>query len=421
MGAPLSSASSSRARKLSLALLALTLAIAYGIWYAYSVILVALLGEFAWSRSMVAGAFSVFAIVHGGINPLIGLMCDRVAPALIVAIGSVALAASLYACSLIDTPWELYLYFGVLTAISVAACGWIPAVVQVQRQFQQRLGFALGIVSSGVGVGMLVVVPLCQVLIEAWDWRVAFRVLGLLVLVCILPAAIYQLRRAPLREQRPPATPGTDVPGVAKPSEKRSVTLGEAARTAPFWLIVAAFFFGSLCSQTMQVHQVAFLVDHGIAALAAASMVGVVGVASIFGKTGGGWLSDRVEREVVYVGGVAVLVASVLVLYLVGLHTSAAGAYCYAVLLGIGYSATAALVPAMVSDRFTGRHFGSILGIGLLGSAAGSAFGPWLGGHLFDVTGSYAVPFAIAAASGTVAGAAGWAARMLRVRAAVTA
>jgi MFS family permease len=90
--------------------------------------------------------------------------------------------------------------------------------------------------------------------------------------------------------------------------------------------------------------------------------------------------------------------------------------YGYAVLLGVGYSATASLIPAMVSDRFGGAHFGAIVGMGLMGSAVGSALGPWQAGYLFDVTGSYLPAFAIAAGCGVVAGAAGWRARVLRVR-----
>ncbi len=418
MGAPIPPGHAARAGKVTLAVLAATLALAYGIWYAYSVILVALLDDFGWSRSTVAGAFSLFAVVHGGCNPLVGMLCDRVAPATISAVASLVLAGALFACSLVEEPWQLYLSFGGVTAVAVAACGWVPAVVQVQRRFPHRLGFAIGIVSSGVGVGMFVVVPFCQLLIEAVDWRFAFRVLGALALAIILPSSLYLRRRAATAVPRNDAAPaGTSAAATPLAPQARSVTLAEAARTAPFWLIVGAFFFGSLCSQTLQVHQVAFLVDHGIAALAAASVVGVVGLASIFGKTGGGWLSDRVERELVYVGGIVILVASVFVLFAVGRHTSQLGAYGFAILLGVGYSATAALVPAMVSDRFQGRHFGSILGIGLLGSAAGSASGPWLAGHLFDVTGSYTLPFGIAAAAGVIAGAAGWSARVLRVRA----
>jgi cyanate permease len=70
----------------------------------------------------------------------------------------------------------------------------------------------------------------------------------------------------------------------------------------------------------------------------------------------------------------------------------------------------------MISDRFRGRQFGLILGMGLMGSALGSALGPWMAGRLFDATGSYSIPFVIAAVCGTVAGIAGWRARALRLR-----
>lgn len=89
------------------------------------------------------------------------------------------------------------------------------------------------------------------------------------------------------------------------------MSLREALRTQPFWLVLAAFFFGNVCSQTLHVHQVAYLVDYGLAAMAAASVVGVVGVASVFGKSGGGWLSDRFERELIYVVGITIMVGAV--------------------------------------------------------------------------------------------------------------
>ena len=184
----------------------------------------------------------------------------------------------------------------------------------------------------------------------------------------------------------------------------------------PFWLLVAAFFFGNVCSQTLHVHQVAFLVDHGLAAMAAASVVSVVGLASIAAKTGGGWLADRVERELVYVSGIAIMVASAFALLIMGDSPSMWSAYGYGVLLGAGYSVTAALTPVMVSDRFSGRHYGAIVGIGLFGAAVGSAIGPWVAGRLYDATGSYTLPFLIAAACGAIAGACGWRARQIRAR-----
>jgi MFS family permease len=408
-------------RSVTLGVIATTLGLAYGIWYSYSVVLVALLTEFGWSRSRLSGAFSVFAVVHGIANPVVGLLCDRVRPPLLVGAGGLLLGIALWGNSLITQPWHLYIGFGVLTALAIAFCGWIPALVMVDRRYQHRLGFAMGIVSSGIGVGMLTVVPLCQVLIDAYGWRIAYRVLGCLCAVWIVPAAFYLWKTSPSPQS--PAIGGEFVQGLAgsvagstivPAAAEVSITLPDAIRTSPFWLMVAAFFFGSVCSQTLHVHQAAFLVDHGISAIVAASVVGVVGLASVVGKTGGGWLSDRIEREVVFVSGIAILVASVGVLALVGRAPSAGGAYLYAVMLGVGYSATASLVPAMVSDRFSGLYFGSIIGIGLFGSAAGSALGPWLAGYLFDRTGSYDIPLMIAAACGVLAGASGWIARSLR-------
>jgi MFS family permease len=147
-------------------------------------------------------------------------------------------------------------------------------------------------------------------------------------------------------------------------------------------------------------------------------VVGVVGFASIVGKTGGGWLSDRVDRELVYVAGIAIMLGAVATLAALGAAPEMGSIFLYAALLGLGYSVTASLIPAMVSDRFSGRHFGAIVGLGLFGSAAGSAFGPWMAGYLFDRNGSYGLAFAIAAGCGVAAGLAGWRARALRLRAA---
>ena len=172
-------------RSVTLGVIATTLGLAYGIWYSYSVVLVALLTEFGWSRSLLSGAFSVFAVVHGIANPVVGLLCDRVRPPLLVGAGGLLLGIALWGNSLITQPWHLYIGFGVLTALAIAFCGWIPALVMVDRRYQHRLGFAMGIVSSGIGVGMLTVVPLCQVLIDAYGWRIAYRVLGCLCAVWI--------------------------------------------------------------------------------------------------------------------------------------------------------------------------------------------------------------------------------------------
>ena len=394
-------------------MIALTLALAYGIWYSYSVFLVALLAEFGWSRSVLAGAFSVFTVVHGSMGPVIGALCARFKPLRVTTVGGVAMAVTLFADSYISSPLQLYLGFGVVTAIAVAMGGWVPALVHVQREFQDRVGLAIGIISSGVGVGMVLIVPLTQVLIDQFGWRTTFRLLAVLSLVWVVPASLWTLKVTERQKNRgqSPVNQNQEESGS---DPKPELTLREATRTQPFWLLVGAFFFGNMCSQTLHVHQVAYLVDHGMAAIVAASVVSVVGLASIVAKTGGGWLSDRVERELVYIAGIAIMAASAFALLAIGMSPSLWSAYGYALLLGVGYSVTATLTPAMFSDRFSGRHYGAIIGIGLLCAAVGSALGPWFAGRVYDATGSYAVPFVIAAGCAVVAGVAAWRARVLR-------
>lgn len=420
-----------RAAHVSLAVTFVTLAITYGVWYAYSVFLVALLREFGWSRSVLAGAFSIFALVNGAWNPVVGWLTDRFGPQRVVMGGGAMLAAALVADSFIAEPWQLYAVFGVVTAIGVSTAGWTPAVVMVQRQFRARLGLALGIAGSGIGVGIFLIVPLCQVLIDAFGWRWAFRVLGMLAAAWIVPATWLAVRdpvMLPPSEPRPehdpagPREPPADVRTRTVPargsegaSGARELALGAALATAAFWLIAGAKFLGNISSQMLLVHQAAFLVDQGITPIVAASVISVVGVSSIVGKTGGGWLSDLMDREVIYVLGMGSMVLSILMLGLVAIAPSPWAAYGYAVLLGLGYSVTASLIPAMVSDRFRGRHFGAIFGVSQIGSAVGSALGSWVAGRIFDATGSYQLAF-IGAVVTAVAGAIlVWIARALRL------
>ncbi len=405
-------------RHAALVVIGLTLALAYGIWYSYSVVLVALLEEFGWSRSVLAGAFSVFTLLHGGVNPLIGALCARFRPLRVTAAGGAAIALALLADSFIASPLQLYLAFGVLTAFAVALAGWVPALVHVQRHFQDRLGFSIGIISAGVGVGMTLVVPLAQWLIDEMGWRGAYRVLGAICFLWITPASLWLMRGQQIRGQekirgQSPVRQNQENSG-SDPGRTANMTLGEAMRTQPFWLLMTAYFFGNVSSQTLHVHQVAYLVDHGVAAIVAASVVGAVGLSSIVGKMGGGWLSDRIDREFVYMAGIAILVAAAFALLGVSAPPRAWQIYGYALLLGLGYSVTAAITPAMVADRFSGPHFGSIVGVGLMANAAGSAVGPWLAGRLYDASGSYALAFTLTATSGAVAGIAGWRAWALR-------
>ena len=396
------------ARAIRLICIAIILALSYGVWYSYSVFLVALLEEFDWSRSTLALGFSAFAIVHGLSNPVVGRLCDKVNPAFLVVAGGFGVCFSLLYVSFIETPCQLFFGFGFLTAISVALCGWAPSLVQVQRNHKARLGFAIGFISSGIGLGMLLIVPLVQILIQSFGWRQAYQIFAFICAFVIVPIGIFLITLPSGRPQDPQG-------GESGEEFQNSPTLTDAMKSYNFWLIVGAFFFGSMGSQILHVHQVVYLVEHGIPTMVGATVVSVIGVASILGKTGGGWLSDSIEREKVFVAGNIIMILSVFFLFLSGETGSIITAYLFAVLLGIGYSANAAIAPAMMSDKFSGKYFGSILGVGLFGSAIGAAIGPWVAGELYDLNGNYDIAFYLAIFCGILAAISGFGVKILKL------
>jgi len=359
---------------------------------------VALLREFGWSRSVLAGAFSLFTLVHGLAAYPIGWCCDRFGPRRPVLVGALLLAAGLGLDAAVTEPWHFYLTFGVLTSLGVATAGWVPAVVIVQRWFPQRVGTMLGFTSAGIGVGIFLVGPLSQVLIGLVGWRDAYRALAVLVTVWIVPAALWLLRDPP-RRAAAPATSGAAAVEAG---------LRQAAASRRFWLIALAQGSASFANQMLLAHQVAFLVDHGVTALAAASVVGVVGLASIVGKGGGGWASDTVGREITYTTGMTLVAASIVTLGVVAVSGAPGWAYVYGALVGVGYAVTAPLMPAVVSDLYRGRNFGAIFGAIQVANAVGGSAGPWAAGRVFDELGTYAPAFVAALAATAVSATAMW-------------
>jgi len=375
-----------------------TLGLTYGVWYSFAVFLVALLREFGWSRSVLAGAFSLFTLVHGLAAYPIGWFCDRFGPRRLVLVGSVLLAIGLVLDGAVTHPWHFYLTFGVLTSLGVAAAGWVPAVVIVQRWFPRRMGTVLGFTSAGIGVGIFLVVPLSQLLIDWVGWRGAYRALAALLAVWIVPATLWLLRDPP-RPAHPPASAGVAAAEAG---------LRQAASSRFFWLIALAQGSASFTNQMLLAHQVAYLVDHGVTTLAAASVVGVVGLGSILGKGGGGWASDVIGREITYTAGMALVAGSVGTLGVLALSGDPAWAYVYGALIGVGYAVTAPLMPAVVSDLYRGRHFGAIFGAIQIANAVGGSAGPWVAGRIFDSAGTYAPAFVAALAATTLSTVAMW-------------
>jgi MFS family permease len=373
---------------IAVAIVFVNLAMVYGIWYSYSVFLVAFLREFGWSRSTVAGAFSLFVIVHGLLAPLNGWLMGRVGARRIILVGGCVLGAGLVLMAESRAWWHLYLTFGGLAGIGVACAGWLPSVLVVRGWFPDRVGTALGVASAGIGIGIAGLVPVAQMLVDSFGWRWACRILGVVVAGWVVPATALILRNPPTGApaRKPERAVGGDL----------YWTLASAVRDWHFWGLAVVFASGNVVTQMLLVHQVAFLVDHGVTPIAAASIGGLVGLLSIPGKIGWGILSDRTNREVAYSLAFVCVVLSIGALVQSGRQPASVLPYVYAALIGLGYAATAPLTPAAANDIFGGPRFSVIFGTLHVSNSIGGSLGSWIGGRIFDWTGSYNLALALA-------------------------
>jgi len=379
----------------------ITLALVYGIWYAYSVFFVALLKEFGWSRSIGAGAFSLFIIVSSVISPFVGNMAYSAGPRKVIIGGSLVLGIGLILCSLTQSWWQLYLFFGLITAIGLGASGWVPNITLIQLWFREKKGLAVGIVSSGIGIGILVCVPSIQYLLDQVGWRVTYQIVAVFVPLVVISMAIAFLRRppqaAPFRyiEREISPTVRKDPLVIDETWTSQSWTIRRAITTKKFWLLSLSFFLANSITQSIFTHQVAFFVDHGFQALFASYIVGIVGIVSLGGKILWGALSDRIGREKTYTIGITFFVSGMIVLVLFSFFPSPILTYFYAVFFGMGYAVVAALPPLITADLFEGRGYGGIFGSLMIFIGMGGAFGAWLAGFIHDQIGSYVPVFII--------------------------
>ncbi len=378
-----------------------TLGMVYGVWYSYSVFFVAFLREFQWSRSVIAGGYSAFVLIHGTFSPISGWLAGRVGPRRVILAGGCVFALGLLLTAQIREWWHLYAAFGWVAGIGLSLVGWVPSVVLVRGWFPGRIGTAVGVTSAGIGVGMAGLVPLDQFMIDRIGWRWAFRILAVMILGWVLPATMFLVRDPTALEGTDPR-PGTRI-SRTRLDKEAYWTLATAVRDRHYWGLAGVFFTGNIVTQMLLVHQVAYLVDHGVSALTAAVVGGVVGLASIVGKMGWGTLSDRAGRELTYTLASLCTIASIGLLVLAGRHPTSWLPILYAVLIGLGYAVTAPVTPAAASDLFGGPGFSTIFGTLHTVLTAGGAFGAWLAGQLFDQTGSYMVALWVALGSAVLA------------------
>lgn len=404
----------------------LTLALVYGARYAFAVFYVAILDEFGWSRAATASIFSVNIICYGVTAPLFGTIMDRFGPRRLLPLGVALLSLATIISSAASQLWHFYILFGVLVGLGTSAAGYVPHSAILSNWFWRYRATAFGISMAGSGAAFLVA-TLAAFLVAQFGWRQAYIILGVSIGAILIPlTAILQRLRPQDKGLLPDGMPAlgarqadsgqvnqaifgsvADPPSVSVHDPlvvdhvwaSTAWTLGRALRTWQLWtLAAAAFLLWGIGLNLILAHQVAYAVGVGYSELLAASIFGLYGVAQIFGALFG-FLSDRLGREVTYTLGAAAAFLALMALILAADTSRWALLYVYVVLLGPAIGILGPTVTAAIADLFQGPNFGSINGFVTAGFGVGGSLGPWLGGYIYDTTGSYQLAFTISAAA----------------------
>lgn len=383
----------------------ITLGIAFGVWYSYSVFIIAVIKEFGWSRAAASSIFSTFIFSQALMNLVTGHLQDRYGPRIVVPAGALVLAASLALTSLCRNLWQFALAYGVFAGMGVSLIGFASHAAFIPKWFERKRGLAVGITMSGIGFGMLLLIPLAEIGISHLGWRTTYLYGAGLILLTVAPLNLMLARRSPASiGLRPDGDAGGKIAATAGPAFQVKVidaswagqqwTLAKAMRTGRFWFLAFAFFFLAFAYQGTLLHSVSVMVDDGLDREVAAYFFGLLGIAGSVGKIVMGYLSDLFGRERVNTLGVGLAMVGILCLMQVTVAPSILPLF-FALLFGLGYGAAAPLLPSLSADIFQGSSFGLIFAMIAIGGGAGGASGSFMAGLLYDISGTYDTPLIV--------------------------
>ena len=371
--------------------------------YSWSLFIKPLNAEFGWSRAEIALAFAICCLVFGVLSFPAGKLSDKYGPKRVVAVGGILLGVGFVLTGFIQSKFQLYLTYGLMAGAG-AGLIYLPPVALAPRWWPDRRALATGTIVLGLGMGSFIMAPLATYIMQdpAMGWRSVFRYCGIAMGLMALVSGLL-LRTPPAGWVPKGWKPPSPAKGSSASRATRDYTYAESVRTPQFWLLYLAYFCCSFAGLLVIGHIAGHGRDSGLSVMQAAGAVSALAFANASTRVLSGLFVDKMGIRKYFTALCALQVLALLVLYQVGWHYWLL--WLVTALIGWNYGAIFTLFPATCVQYYGSTAQGS--NYGLLFTAWGVAgfFGPWVGGFLKDSSGSYFLPFMVAAviaALGTV-------------------
>ena len=377
----------------------LILALSLGTRRGFGLFLPPMSAEFGWGREVFAFAIALQNLIWGLAQPITGALADRFGARKAIVIGGVLYVLGLVCMGMADSPLSLSLSAGLLIGIGLSGTSFSVILGVVGRAVPvEKRSMAMGIAAAAGSFGQFAMLPGTLGLISWLGWSAALLALGLLVALMIPLAAM-------IKETLPPVTNG--------PQQTLVEALREATSHSGFWLLALGFFVCGFQVVFVAVHLPAYLVDHHLPALTGTTVLALVGLFNIFGTYIAGWLGGRMSKPRL-LSALYLLRGVVITLFLVAPLTQWS-AYLFGIAMGLLWLSTVPLTNGTVATLFGVRNLSMLGGIVFLFHQIGSFLGGWLGGYLYDTTGSYDLVWQISIGLSVMAAALNWPVREVPV------
>lgn len=347
--------------------------------------------DLGFSRSLLAGIVAVGMICYGLAMPLAGHLIARRGTRFVLLTGTAIVVLATAWTVMARSPLSFLLSFGVLLSVGLAFASPVAFTPIISHWFTRQRGMALFFLSTGSMAGMAIMTPVFTWGIAAFGWRPTLVGYAALLTLLAVPAAWLVLRdNAPAdTDLLPEQVASRRAAPVRAPEGK----LGDALRSAPFWMIFLGLFACGFSMNLLGTHAVPMLMDHGFDAHTSSYGVGLIGLVAIFGTLVLGRWSDRLPRRNILAVIYGVRGLGFFALVLVGTHWEL---YVASSIGGLVWAGSIALSSAILADVYGVRLVGMLYGLAYLGHQVGGMISAWLGGWGYETFGTHWVAFGAA-------------------------